>query len=124
MMPPEGLTANMDVDEAMTAVVTRLRGNPDVYRSHGYDVYLPKLWEDYVAERAGMPLHAYRREAAAAGPEVSPFFYAAGWELCRRGILRPGVRSVREQVTPQGQGGDGYSCTPTGRRWNGSFPSI
>ena len=43
--------------------------------------------------------------------------YAAAWELCRRGILRPGVRQYQEQATPGGSAGDGYSITPFGRQW-------
>ncbi len=46
-----------------------------------------------------------------------PEFYAAGWELCRRGILRPGVREYGAQVTEQGSAGSGYSITPFGRQW-------
>lgn len=46
-----------------------------------------------------------------------PVFFAAGWELCRRGILRPGVNEYGAQATDQGNAGSGYSITPFGRQW-------
>jgi len=49
--------------------------------------------------------------------EVSPSFYDAAWELCRRGIIRPGVTAYGEQSTEAGVAGDGYSITPFGRQW-------
>lgn len=59
------------------------------------------------------------REQDTYGPleTISPAFYAAAWELCRRGILRPGIRTIRGQVTDDGSGGNGYSVTPAGRDW-------
>ncbi len=107
----------MDVDEALTAIVTRLREDPDRYAMHGYHVYLRPIWEEHIAEREGLDLHANRSEVASHGLDVSGVFYAAAWELCRRGILRPGIKSNMEQVTEDGQGGNGYSYTPMGRRW-------
>lgn len=107
----------MDVDEALTAIVTRLREDPDRYAMHGYHVYLRPIWEEHIAEREGLDLHANRSAVASHGLDVSGVFYAAAWELCRRGILRPGIKSNMEQVTEDGQGGNGYSYTPMGRRW-------
>lgn len=49
--------------------------------------------------------------------ELSPHFYSAAWELCRRGILRPGVAVHGAQATPDGSAGNGYSVTPFGREW-------
>lgn len=106
----------MDVDDALSVIIGRLRRSSDKYRNYGYDVYLPKLWEDYVRERDGLPATEYQR-AAIHGPELSPVFYAAAWELCRRGVLRPGIRQVNEQVTQDGQAGNGYSFTPLGREF-------
>lgn len=48
---------------------------------------------------------------------ISGTFYAGAWELCRRGILRPGVREVGLQATDDGRGGNGYSLTPFGEEW-------
>jgi hypothetical protein len=49
--------------------------------------------------------------------ELMPHFYAAAWDLCRRGILRPGVRSYLAQATAAGASGNGYSITPFGFKW-------
>jgi hypothetical protein len=48
-------------------------------------------------------------------------FYAAGWELCRLGILRPGIKILGAQATDDGASGNGYSITPFGRRWIAEF---
>lgn len=47
------------------------------------------------------------------GREVSPIFLEAGWELCRRGILRPGVKAAGAQSIDEG----GYSLTTYGKEW-------
>jgi hypothetical protein len=44
--------------------------------------------------------------------EISPVFYEAAWELCRRGIVRPGVRRSGDQTVEDG----GYSLTEAGRK--------
>jgi len=51
--------------------------------------------------------------------EASPAFLSAAWELCRRGILRPGVTTMNAQATPDGGAGNGYSITPFGYQWLG-----
>jgi hypothetical protein len=43
--------------------------------------------------------------------------YGAAWELCRRGILRPGINAYGAQATDAGGSGEGYSITPFGRQW-------
>ncbi len=106
----------MDVDAALAAIIERLRVKPDGYRHYGYGVYLPHIWWEYVAEREGIPPEALHK-LQQFDQEVSPYFYAAAWELCRRGILRPGVTRLGQQATEDGAGGNGYSLTPLGRRW-------
>jgi hypothetical protein len=49
--------------------------------------------------------------------EMMPILYAAAWDLCRRGILRPGVRTFNAQATADGASGNGYSITPFGEQW-------
>ena len=46
--------------------------------------------------------------------DLIPQFYAAAWDLCRRGIIRPGVKGYMEQSTDDVSG---YSFTPFGRKW-------
>jgi hypothetical protein len=45
---------------------------------------------------------------------VSSYFYNAAWNLCRRGILRPGASCYRGQETSFN---DGYSVTSFGGQW-------
>ena len=49
--------------------------------------------------------------------KLSPLFYNAAWELCRRGIIRPGISEYGAQDTQDGSAGNGYSITPFGQQW-------
>jgi hypothetical protein len=94
----------MDLDEAIAILLDLLRNGRAV--SYGYDLYA----------RTGAQLAAQQRyphEPFIEGRvrELSPIFYEAAWELCRRGIVRPGVRRAGEQAVEEG----GYSLTVAGR---------
>lgn len=78
--------------------------------NYGYDLYIPNLMHAYVIDQAGRTDIYKAREHF---PELSVPFYAAAWELCRRGILRPGVISFGKQASDEG----GYSLTPFGMTW-------
>jgi hypothetical protein len=43
--------------------------------------------------------------------DLTPVCMDAAWELCRRGLVRPGVRNLGEQAVPE----TGYSLTVAGR---------
>src|SRR5262245_5740338 len=105
----------MSTEQAEKFLVKWLR-DPRVrksqYSSYGYDVYLPNVMRDFLVHQ-GHDVHQADREFRI----VSADFYAAGWELCRRGILRPGIRTYGVQETPDGSAGNGYSITPFGSRW-------
>jgi len=105
----------MSAEQAEQFLITWLR-DPCVrksqYASYGYDVYLPNVMRDFLVQR-GHDVH----QAEGQLPTVAADFYAAGWELCRRGILRPGIRTYGVQDTPDGSAGNGYSITPFGSRW-------
>lgn len=106
----------MEVADAIDVIVDRLRENPDRYASFGYGVYLPTIWWEYGRERNNIPPNAFpEAERQRISEDLSPVFYMAAWELCRRGILRPGVTASRQQSTDAGQAGDGYSLTERGR---------
>jgi hypothetical protein len=105
----------MELEEALDAIVDRLRQEPQRYRNDGYEVDLLTLLTAYLSEQHGKQI-----PNPGANPrlrELSEVFYAAAWELCRRGILRPGVKAFGGRVTDQGAGGAGYAITPQGRRW-------
>ncbi len=86
--------------------------------NYGYDVYVPNIIRAYLRATGGKA-QAYDVEGQlrTTGKELSPQFYAAAWELARRGILRPGVRIMGEQSTDEGSAGNGFSVTPFGKGW-------
>jgi hypothetical protein len=79
---------------------------------YGYEVYLPAILGSYLESR-GVPSTSvgYTLE------QVSPVFYSAAWELCRKGILRPGIKFYGAQATDDGASGNGYCITPFGKTW-------
>lgn len=100
-----------DVEDAFNFLVQCLREGD--YSHYGYDVYLPNVMRQFLKSVRGLSFQAAETDM----PAVSPPFYAAAWELCRRGILRPGLKRYREQVTEDGSGGNGYSILLSGREW-------
>jgi hypothetical protein len=100
--------------EDATKLLIRLLRDPQYSGGtrYGYEVYLPAILRPYFANR-GVDANSveYTLEQA------SPAFYAAAWELCRRGILRPGVKFYGAQATSDGASGNGYSITPFGKTW-------
>lgn len=105
----------MTQDDAYLILVDQLRKGTSVAHSqYGYDVYIPYLISNHLkSENPRLEYNEAQRQTI----ELSPYFYAAAWELCRRGILRPGVRQMNTPVTDDGSGGAGYSITPAGRQW-------
>lgn len=103
----------MNLEQAEKFLIKWLRDKSvrkSQYSSYGYDVYLPNVMRDYLVQDGG-DLHKVNIQP------ISAEFYAAGWELCRRGILRPGIRTYGVQGTPDGSAGNGYSITPFGEQW-------
>jgi hypothetical protein len=99
--------------DAATLLVRWLR-QPDhgAYGSYGYGVYVPAMVRTHLAKQ-GIPHHNQEAKLR----DMMPMLYAAAWDLCRRGILRPGVRAYGEQATADGASGNGYSITPFGQQW-------
>ncbi len=95
----------MELDEAIAELIQLLRAGRA--SGYGYDLYARRG-----AEAAAARLHAndhMRLEQATV--ELSPIFFEAAWELCRRGIVRPGVKRSGDQAVDEG----GYSLTLAGR---------
>ena len=89
----------------------------DGYSTYGYEIYLPNLIEAYIREiehSTEHPSHIYNGRRAI---ELSPTFFEAAWDLCRRGVFRPGIQRLGEQATVEGASGCGYSLTCFGRGW-------
>jgi hypothetical protein len=99
--------------DATTLLVHWLRA-PDHgnYGAYGYGIYLPALLRVHL-ERQGIRHHDQEPSLR----DMIPGLYAAAWDLCRRGILRPGVHSYGAQATPDGASGNGYTITPFGVQW-------
>lgn len=104
-----------EVEDAIQFIVQCLRGSRrGECSAYGYGVYLPHVMRLFLLD-AGFGQQ--RLNEAIFSPTLSPVFYAAVWELCRRGILRPGVAGYGRQATTDGSGGNGYSVTPFGEIW-------
>lgn len=88
--------------------------NPDYngHTSYGYDIYLPSLIRAYL-ERNRVDHFQIDNQLI----RLSPLFYSSAWELCRRGIIRPGISAYGNQSTEDGNAGNGYSITPFGQTW-------
>ena len=104
----------MNQEDAIKFTIEVLKTEePIVYKSYGYGVYIPKIIRKYVQEHEEMQHGELEMRAI----ELSPLFLNAAWELCRRGILRPGITKLNTQSTDDGSAGNGYSITPFGEGW-------
>lgn len=105
----------MDVEDAILFIVEALRsGDRNKHAGYGYDVYARTIAYSYLRVQG----QEEEREAPL-GKQAVSVFMNAGWELCRRGILRPGVRNFDAQPTPDGSAGCGFTITPFGKKWLG-----
>ncbi|MHB1126305.1 MAG: hypothetical protein ACYC2T_05010 [Bacillota bacterium] len=107
--------AAIEIDEENAFhFIVQFAANPveSSYGNFGYDLYLPNVIRIYLGS-LGISNHEAERYL----PAISPSFYAAAWELCRRGILRPGISKHGLQSTDDGSAGNGYSFTPRGKEW-------
>ena len=104
----------MNIEDAENIIIQWIRdGSQSPYSNYGYDIYIPNVIDSYLS-KDGID---GEREGHATKLKLSPYFYAAAWELCRRGITRPGVKIMGAQSTDDGSGGNGYSITPFGKQW-------
>ena len=84
----------MKVEDAVNFIVGCLRSEQsNKYGSYGYEMYMPKVIGDYL----GASSWDHERQKVT---ELSPYFYAAAWDLCRRGILRPGIKEFDTKQLP------------------------
>jgi hypothetical protein len=102
-------------EDAMSLLIRWLR-SPDHgnYGSFGYDVYLPAIVRTYLHKEKRIQSQ-YDQEPLVT--EMMPMLYAAAWDLCRRGVIRPGINRFGAQATDDGNAGNGYSITPFGKQW-------
>jgi len=97
-------------------------------RAQGSDIWIDRVAEDYWRAR-GHPVNELQQDDKE--PLVAAF-YDAAWELCRRGVLRPGAAMPAGQKSAGQLGqlvnaapffGDGFSLTAWGREWVGKAAS-
>ena len=104
----------MHIEDAERLIIRWIREKPKSdYSNFGYDVYLSNLIRWYLEESSERDRQAIEQSI----PNLWPTFVAAAWELCRRGVIRPGVRQLNTQSTEHGSAGEGYSITPFGAQW-------
>jgi hypothetical protein len=118
----------MRQEDALLVIVGWLRDrrpNPDGLTFFGYDIYIPNLIHSYLRRNQPHPdslqnrvtPHNNRTEEDRLVDKLFPLFADAAWELCRRGIIRPGVHARLAQGTDEGNAGSGFSVTEFGRKW-------
>lgn len=107
----------MHVEDAVAFIVDCIvKPRPGAaYSSYGYEVYVPNIIAAYLTEVEPTSAHWSTVRDSPRARELMPTFSEAAWDLCRRGILRPGVQTI------SGQGdngtGHGYTVTALGRDW-------
>lgn len=106
------------VEDATHFLIDGMRNRIDAFGSYGYHVYLPRAMESFADQKLGREQGLDREgKRYQMVTEMSPAFFAAAWDLCRRGIIRPGVFQIRAQATDDGSAGAGFSVTPFGEQW-------
>lgn len=107
----------MTEQAAVLIIVKWLRSDsPGDYPNYGYDLYLPNIIRWHLISETPQ-LRASQLELEPKLPPLFPLFANAAWELCRRGILRPGVSGYNTQSTDEGSAGSGFSVTTFGKQW-------
>jgi hypothetical protein len=102
----------LTLDDAISFTISDLQrtvGQTNRNEDYGYDIWPPNVAGRWVARQNNG--HNFQNETAVRG--CAPVFYDAAWELCRRGIVRPGVKTTGAQAIDDG----GYSLTQQGRIW-------
>jgi hypothetical protein len=111
----------ISTEDARETIVEAALNGQDV-RAHGYDIWLPTVVRQHLqsvlqAKYKVNARQAYEWTTRNDYRRYSRPFCDAAWDLCLRGILRPGVTHVGEHATPEGNGGSGYSLTAYGKTW-------
>ena len=107
----------MNVEDAASFIVDCIaKPRPSAgYSTYGYEVYVPNFIATYLSEVERPPGHESTWREGPRARELMSVFSEAAWHLCRRGILRPGVRALGGQG--DGGTGHGYTVTSQGRAW-------
>ena len=113
---PNNLEMYLKQEDIMAYITWKLSNN-SIIGSYWYDLYLPTIMSQWLEENKKLvEVDTYWR-ANQHLPVISPSFYEASWELCRRGIIRPGIKKHWAQSTDDGSAGNWYSVTPFWKIW-------
>lgn len=112
----------LHIDDALNFLIGELAKMPEPkpgrHVAHGERPYGSDVW---IAMIGGLYWQGQGiRVQSLPGTEGEPLmrpFYDAAWELCRRGVLRPGHVVPLGQVSAGYFSGDGYAITAWGRQW-------
>jgi len=97
----------LETDQAIAIIVNYLKaGRNSLDHDYGYD-----LQPGQMAYRWARSINSHEEGQIVA--RHGHVFYDAAWELCRRGIFRPGVKTWGQQAVDDG----GYSLTEQGKKW-------
>jgi hypothetical protein len=96
----------MELDEAIALTIDILIAGRA--RQYGYDLYPPQVARAFVERQRN--IRDANREVVVR--QITPICMDAAWELCRRGLVRPGVKNARER------GVDRFLTPSTTRRAN------
>ncbi|MDD2785924.1 MAG: hypothetical protein PHS79_03460 [Patescibacteria group bacterium] len=108
-------------EDVVKFLIEALKNEAMMIKNYGYDLYVTRAMDRWLITNMSVipkpdgwstPEHYIANI-----PYISEVFYAAAWDLCRLGILRPGVRYYDAQSTEDGGAGNGYSLTPFGKKW-------
>lgn len=105
----------MREEDVLKVLVDWLRSpDPVGLPRHGYDMYVPSVIRLYLRKTMNIASSITEDQEL---DQLFPVFANAAWELCRRGVLRPGINRYRAQATDEGSAGSGFSMTPFGKQW-------
>lgn len=104
----------MREEDALKVLVDWLRSHDPTPLDYGYDMYVPNVIRWHLKNTMESKSTITENEKL---EQLFPAFANAAWELCRRGVLRPGINNYMTQVTDQGSAGSGFSVTSFGRQW-------
>lgn len=93
------------VEEAVAIAIEYLKSGRS--KEFGYDFYSLKVARDLAWKQS-----SDSRKHEGLIRDFYPFFEEAGWVLCQRGVLRPGVSQSNGQAVNNG----GYSLTEAGKK--------
>lgn len=105
---------NLNHQEATKLIASWLRNHQPGLYQYGYEIYLPSLAMKFLEQYPQLTMPDERKKIF---KKHSSLFYSAAWDLCRRGVLRPGVTEFEHQATSDGAAGNGYSITYFGKQW-------